>query len=201
MEELQEEAAVEIYRYRSAVHEGSRALFGVRRRLQLDDPVKTLMRSSPRLGGQLLAQGFRQAREVSAVVKGSTTEHLSSLDLTSLDLTMCFEGGCREALPRLYAREGVTSAFEVGEYWDRNCQIDVVGLRQEGWTDLGECRWGAVRGRRPLRQELEAKVRQYPNRRNATICRRIFTRLPVSGDQPPSDEPEVRWHDLEDLYR
>jgi len=49
----------------------------------------------------------------------------------------CFERLWREALPVLYEREGVTEGFEVGEYWDSDTQIDVVGYRQDGWTDLG----------------------------------------------------------------
>jgi AAA+ ATPase superfamily predicted ATPase len=39
-------------------------------------------------------------------------------------LGACFEGLCREALPHLYARERVAASFEVGEYWDKRCQID-----------------------------------------------------------------------------
>ena len=50
-----------------------------------------------------------------------------------------FERLCREALPDLYAREGVAAGFETGEYWDREVQFDVVGLRQDNWTDRGEC--------------------------------------------------------------
>lgn len=54
----------------------------------------------------------------------------------------CDERLCREALPLLYARERVRSAFTVGEYWDRHVQIDVVSVREDNWTDLGECKWG-----------------------------------------------------------
>ena len=112
----------------------------------------------------------------------------------------CFEGLCREALPRLYARERISAAFEVGEYWDKRCQIDVVGLRQDGWTDLGECRWGAAPSSRQVRDELEAKISLYPNRRNATIGRRLFTRDTAPRERPRPGDPEVRRHDLEDLY-
>ena len=116
-------------------------------------------------------------------------------------LGSCFEGLCREALPHLYARERVAVPFEVGEYWDKRCQIDVVGLRQDGWTDLGECRWGAARSARHVRDDLEAKVGLYPNRRNATIGRRIFTRDAAPRERPRPGDPEVHWHSLEDLYR
>ena len=116
-------------------------------------------------------------------------------------LGSCFEGVCRESLPHLYAREHVAAPFEVGEYWDKRCQIDVVGLRQDGWTDLGECRWGTARSARPVRDDLEAKVALYPNRRNATIGRRVFTRDPAPRERARPGDPEVRWHDLADLYR
>lgn len=109
-----------------------------------------------------------------------------------------FERLCREALPRIYAREGVTAAFEVGEFWSKESQIDVVGLRDDGWIDLGECKWGAVRAPRRLEAELEDKVRAYPNPGNATVGRHIFVRRrPGSA---VAGGGEVRWHDLEDLY-
>lgn len=109
----------------------------------------------------------------------------------------CFERLCREALPTLYAREGVAAGYEVGEYWDREVQIDVVGRREDGWIDLGECRWGAVRSGKALVEELEERVARYPNPRGATIGRRIFTRAPVNV-RPGTDG--VRWYALEDLY-
>ena len=107
----------------------------------------------------------------------------------------CFERLCREALPWLYLKEGVTAAFDVGQYWSKTTQIDVVGLRQDGWTDLGECKWGTIRSPKAVEQELEAKVRDFPNPRGATIGRRIFTR-----QAPPRPPAGARWHTLEDLY-
>ena len=109
---------------------------------------------------------------------------------------LCFERLCREALPWLYRHEGVTAAFEVGEYWSKSVQIDVVGLRHDGWTDLGECKWGPVRSRRAAESELENKVREFPNPRGATIGRRIFARQPLAV----SEDTGVRWHGLEELY-
>jgi len=107
----------------------------------------------------------------------------------------CFERLCLEALPALYAAERVTAAFTVGQYWDRDVQIDVVGLRDDNWIDLGECKWGAVRSPRRLLAELESKVRGYPNPRNATIRPRVFTRDPVGKPQAGAE-----WHCLRDLY-
>ena len=107
----------------------------------------------------------------------------------------CFERLCREALPLIYAREGVSAGFEIGEYWSTRTQIDVVGLRDDNWTDLGECKWGAVRSARRLEAELEGKVALYPNSRGATLGRRYFTRGRV---QKKADAPN--WHSLDDLY-
>jgi AAA+ ATPase superfamily predicted ATPase len=109
-----------------------------------------------------------------------------------------FERLCREALPWLYRREGVTAGFEVGEFWSKDVQIDVVGLRDDGWTDLGECKWGPMRSPAAAVRELEEKVRRYPNRRGATLGRRIFARQkPPTGETGPAG---VRWHGLEELY-
>jgi AAA+ ATPase superfamily predicted ATPase len=109
----------------------------------------------------------------------------------------CFERLSREALPWLYRREGLTAAFNVGEYWSKDVQIDVVGVRADGWTDLGECKWGTVRSPAAVEQELEEKVRAYPNRRGATIGRRIFVRQAPAGARETGG---ARWHGLEELY-
>jgi hypothetical protein len=108
----------------------------------------------------------------------------------------CFERLCREALPFLLRREGVAAGVEVGEYWDKEVQIDVVGARDDGWIELGECKWGPVGSVPSLANELEKKVLAFPNPRNATLGRRTFTR------RLPSRRPSSagRWHSLEDLY-
>ncbi len=113
-------------------------------------------------------------------------------------LGYCFERLCREALPWLYEREGVHASYEVGEYWSKQVQIDVVGWRADGWTDLGECKWGVVKSATELERELAAKIEKYPNRRNATLGQRVFTRQPRPGDDDRSSN--TRWHTLEDLY-
>lgn len=107
----------------------------------------------------------------------------------------CFERLCRESLPHLYERERVTAAYEVGEYWNRDVQIDVVGLRDDGRVDLGECKWGAVRSVGALEKELEGKVAAYPNRANATVHRRFFVR-----NLPRKASTVGQWHDLDALY-
>ena len=107
----------------------------------------------------------------------------------------CFEQLCREALPLIYAQEGVAAAFEVGEYWSTATQIDVVGMRDHNWTDLGECKWGPVRSPRALEAELERKLQQYPNSRGATLGRRYFTRR-----KPAARSKTDGWYSLDDLY-
>ena len=108
----------------------------------------------------------------------------------------CFEALCREALPWLYRREGVTGHYEVGQYWAPDLQVDVVGLRSEGVTDLGECKWGSRGGRRELERRLGHVIASYPNPRGATLQPRAFVQ------RRPAETPAgaVRWHDLADLY-
>lgn len=109
-----------------------------------------------------------------------------------------FERLCREALPALYAREGVRAGFEVGEYWDKDTQIDVVGLRRDHWTDLGECKWGHVGSANALRSELRARLARFPNSSQATLGLRFFTRQRMRV--MPDASVHERWHCLEDLY-
>lgn len=108
----------------------------------------------------------------------------------------CFERLCRDALPAIYEREGVHGPYEIGQYWDKQTQIDVVGLRTDGVTDLGECKWSPGTSAPALARELAQKVERYPNRRGATLVRRAFVRAVPRN--PPAG---VRWHDLDDLYR
>jgi len=75
-----------------------------------------------------------------------------------------------------FVGRGVAAAFDIGTYWNARTQIDVVGVRADGWTDLGECKWGTVRSLRAVERELAAKVERFPNPRNATIRRRLFLR-------------------------
>lgn len=111
---------------------------------------------------------------------------------------LCFERMCREALPAMYASEGVNAAFDVGEYWDRNVQIDVVGRRDDGWIDLGESKWGALRSIRPVESELLKKAQHYPNPKGATVSLHVFTRNPVPAKKRKGSS--VRWHALKDMY-
>jgi hypothetical protein len=75
---------------------------------------------------------------------------------------------------------------------------DLVGIRADGWIDLGECKWGQVRSAAQVVRELEAKVLRFPNRRNATIGRRIFSRHKMPAKALRSGQ--AAWHSLDDLY-
>ena len=68
-------------------------------------------------------------------------------------------------------------------------------MRDDNWTDLGECKWGTLRSPRGLEAELERKVALYPNRRGATLGRRYFVRR-----KPAARKDAQGWHSLEDLY-
>lgn len=107
----------------------------------------------------------------------------------------CFEQLCREALPRLYRAEGVIGKYAVGEFWSHDTQIDVVGLRVDGWTDLGECKWGRIRSLSATARELADKAVHYPLQ-GATLQKRLFLRRQVKANPPLG----VRLHDLEGLY-
>ena len=96
----------------------------------------------------------------------------------------------------LYARERTGGASADGESSDRGGQTDVVGLRDDGVIDLGECKWGAVQSARALEKELDDKIPLFPNSKKASLVRRVFVRTKVS---PPAGS-KVAWHSLADLY-
>ena len=87
----------------------------------------------------------------------------------------CFERLCREALPRLLQEEGVKAGVEVGAFWARDVEIDLVGVRADGVTELGECKWGPVTAAQ-LTAQLEQKALKYPNPKSHTLRRHAFVR-------------------------
>jgi uncharacterized protein DUF234 len=93
---------------------------------------------------------------------------------------LCFERLCREALPWLYLKEGVAAAFEVGQYWSKTTQIDVVGLRDDGWTDLGECKWGAARSPKAV-ESPEGQDRPALRCMAGARCRHLFSFSTAAG--------------------
>jgi|CXWL01.1.fsa_nt_gi AAA+ ATPase superfamily predicted ATPase len=110
----------------------------------------------------------------------------------------CFERLAKEMLPHVLRHEGVTASVEVGEYWDSDVQIDLVGIRDDGCIDLGECKWGKVRSAPAVRAELATKLAAFPNPKQATLRRRFFVRnLPAKLET----ERDETWHDLASLQR
>ncbi len=107
----------------------------------------------------------------------------------------CFERMCREALPFLYADAGISGRYQVGEYWDKTVQIDVVGVRADNWIDLGECKWHGTAGVSAPAAELAARVRSYPSA-NRTVNKRLFVRTKSRAAAPV----DVTVHDLSSLY-
>jgi hypothetical protein len=55
-------------------------------------------------------------------------------------------------------------------------RIDVVGLREDGRIDLGECRWSPVGSWSGLVQELGRPIAAYPKAENRTVRGGLFTR-------------------------
>ncbi len=109
----------------------------------------------------------------------------------------CFERLAREALPFLYEAEGVGAAFEVGEYWDKHVQVDVVSLRDDARVDLGECKWGSV-SPASVREELASKVARWPNTRGDSVGRWVFAREGIPRAR--AEELGLRWVGLDAMY-
>ena len=74
----------------------------------------------------------------------------------------------------------------------------MIGLRDDGVTDVGECKWGAYGGVPRLRGELEGKLRAYPNSRGATLVGRIFVQKRPASSK--TSDGVARWYELRDLY-
>lgn len=105
-----------------------------------------------------------------------------------------FERLCREALPLLYDAEGVTGRVQIGEYWDRTIQVDLVGLRSDGWIDLGECKWSGRQSVADAARSIQRKAASYPAE-DHTIRRHLFFRR-----APRARPSETMIHDLAELY-
>lgn len=105
-----------------------------------------------------------------------------------------FERLCRDALPWLYDGEGVVGRTQVGEYWDRAIQLDVVGLRADGWIDLGECKWSGQPSFADAERELRRRAAAYPAG-DRTVRQHLFFRR-----APRVRSSDVVVHDLASLY-
>lgn len=106
-----------------------------------------------------------------------------------------FEALCREALPALLRNERVVADVQVGEFWNRDAQLDAVALRADRWVELGECKWGAPGSVASVLSTLRTAAEAYPSR-GLTVRYRLFTRRAVRVAAPA----DVKLHDLDDLY-
>ena len=111
---------------------------------------------------------------------------------------LCFEEMCKEALSPVYLDEKMNSPFRVGEFWSKEAQIDLVGLREDRRIDIGECKWGTVRSYKKIVTELLEKISRFPNPENYTIQPRIFLRKKPARAKVPEG---FIVHTLEDLYQ
>ena len=170
----------------------------LRRRYPLDGRRRNPKRVRFSLDDPLLRFWFRFVfPNGSAIRSGGPARAFANCIAPSLDAWFgeCFERLCREALPLIYASEGIDAEFEIGEFWGPEIQIGVVGTRGDNWTDLGECKWGAVRSPQRLEAELDRKAGLYPNSLGATLGRRHFVRR-----KPAARKGANGWHSLQDLY-
>ncbi len=110
----------------------------------------------------------------------------------------CFEHLCREALSFLYQRERISSPFEIGQYWDKRVQIDVVGYRTGEGIDIGECKWGKITSTKKLIQDLQEKIKNYPNKEGLTIRGKIFSRYALNVSELPKN---IELYTLESMYK
>lgn len=105
----------------------------------------------------------------------------------------CFEKLCREYLPRWYIQSEIFEGFEIGEYWDKSMQLDVVSVREDKVIDLGECKWGDDVSTSSVFSSLQKKSDLYPNEENWRFNLHLFTRTPVSHNN-------LVCHTLEQMY-
>ena len=135
--------------------------------------------------------------ELSYLRQASPSQGYQTVSAPHLDAYYghCFERLCREALAAIYGNERIPTRFEIGSYWDKAVQIDVVGHRSDGRIDLGECKWGKELSAPALVREIERKRKLYPNPSGSTLRPMVFTRFPM-GTIPE----DVMHYSLEDLY-
>lgn len=152
------------------------------------------------LADPLLQFWFRYGfPNLSKIVRHPGTKAYDQLVAPSIEsyYGLRFEQLCREALPEIYEKEGIEANAEIGQYWDKSVQVDVVGVRDDDWTDLGECKWGTVRSWPAAIREVEEKRERYPNPLGNSVGSWLFTR-----QNPPKNERDgVRCVGLEELYR
>lgn len=108
---------------------------------------------------------------------------------------LCFEKLCREALPHLLNRDGIQVSCKLGSYWDKNIQLDVVGLRDDGVIEVGECKWqNSPPATSSVNSSIIEKLKHFPNPNHQTIRNHYFSRSKRKAHD------NIIIHDLKDIY-
>lgn len=72
----------------------------------------------------------------------------------------------------------------------------MVGIRDDKWIDIGECKWGRISSGKSLKKEIEQKMKNYPPQKNYTIACHVF----VNRMARKMENTDVYWHTLDNLY-
>jgi uncharacterized protein len=169
------------------------------KRVFLDGSKKAARQVSYTLEDPLLLFWFRFVfPHVSSILHLGQQQALAQHIKPHLDsyFGSCFERLCREALALKYRDENVLAAFQIGAYWNKQVQIDIVGVREDGVLDIGECKWGSVTSWPNLQQEIKRKAQTHPNARNFTVREHVFVRQKSKKVLKTT----LLVHDLKDMY-
>lgn len=115
-----------------------------------------------------------------------------------------FEGLCRSALPRLYPNE---TFLDIGRWWYKEHEVDVVGFTADGSMVVGECKFTNAPldyGALASLEEHADKIRWSPNADgDVTIEYALFTRngATQSVQEAVSERDDVQLFGLDDVTR
>jgi AAA+ ATPase superfamily predicted ATPase len=97
-----------------------------------------------------------------------------------------FEKLCEEGLLADYRKKQILWQH-VGQYWDQDMQLDLVGVRQDKWIDFGECKWGEPGPLVSLAERLAKKCEQYPNK-GFSQGLHLYLKHKPRGHTPPNTQ-------------
>ena len=97
------------------------------------------------------------------------------------------------------ARQHVTASYRIGAYWDRSLQIDVMTEREDGITQIAECKWQSRPVSLETVEELRRKIKLYPNSQKHRLIPQLFSRSGFTA--AVEKEPGLERYVLEDLYK
>ena len=72
-----------------------------------------------------------------------------------------YENLCRESI--LYSKEIPFPLLETGRWWDKNTEIDILGLGEKEIV-FGECKWSKKKVGLSVLQELQEKAKKFPKK-------------------------------------